>query len=359
MNNINNDEILMKKCITLAKRGAGLVSPNPLVGCIIYKSDKIIGQGYHKKYGDNHAEINAINDAISSGNNLKGSTLYVNLEPCSHFGKTPPCVTEIIKQKIKKIYIGIEDPNPLVNGESIKLLVENGIEVFINVLEKECKELNKFFIKFISNKKPYITLKIAQSIDGKIALYNHQSKYITSEKSRDFVRKLRAHYDGILIGKNTAKYDNPHLTTHGKFKNNPKRFVFDRNLKLNPNLTIFRDENKLNTYRLTSDRFLKHDDANSAYFREKKNRLSINEIIKYFYRKKITSILVEGGADIFSQFIHHGLFDDIYFIVAPKIIGKGISPFDNFCINDIQSSKVLKYVKSFQSDKDLIIYYTK
>jgi diaminohydroxyphosphoribosylaminopyrimidine deaminase / 5-amino-6-(5-phosphoribosylamino)uracil reductase len=352
-------ELMMKECLKLAEKGKISVSPNPLVGCIIIKNGNVIGKGYHKYFGGEHAEVNAINDAISNGYDVKNSSMFVNLEPCSHYGKTPPCTDLIIRNKIKKVYIGIKDPNPLVIGKGIRVLKENGIEVFDNILPEECRELNRFFIKYVTEKLPYITLKVAQSIDGKIALYNYKSKWITSEISRDFVYKLRSNYDAILIGKNTAAFDNPFLTTHGKSKISPKRFVIDRCLSLSSKLKMFNNEYKSNTYRLASDKFKKGNSNNIIYFKEKNSKIDILDIMKYLYIMNISSILVEGGANIFSQFIRQELFDDIYFIISPKIIGKGISPFEDYIIKDLKYSKKLILENIFFNNKDLIIYNKK
>ena len=180
---MTNDEFIMMQCIELAKKGAGYVSPNPVVGCVIVKDGKIAAEGYHKCFGEAHAEINAINSALKKGLNLKGSSLYVNLEPCYHHGKTPPCVDKIIERRFSKVIIGARDPNPLVRGKSIKKLKRNGIEVISGVLESECRQLNKFFIKYITKGVPYITLKAAQTLDGKIARENLKLFY--DENPRD------------------------------------------------------------------------------------------------------------------------------------------------------------------------------
>jgi diaminohydroxyphosphoribosylaminopyrimidine deaminase / 5-amino-6-(5-phosphoribosylamino)uracil reductase len=356
---MQKEELIMNECLKLAEKGKIKVNPNPLVGCIILKHNKIIGKGYHKHFGGHHAEINAIHDALSKGYNLKDSHLFVNLEPCSHHGKTPPCTDLIIKNRIKKVYIGMKDPNPLVKGTGIKILIENGIEVYYDILTEECKELNRFFIKYITKKLPYVTLKIAQSIDGNIALQNNKSKWITSDISRKFVHKLRSNYDAILIGKNTAKFDNPVLTTHGKSKYNPKRFVFDRTLSLNPELIIFKDKYKSNTFRLASDKYKNDNLKNIIYFKEKNAKIKMLDIMRHFYNINISSILIEGGANLFSQFIKQDLFDDIYFIVAPIIMGRGISPFESYIIKDLKHSKKLIFKNIFLNKKDLIVYNKK
>lgn len=231
------DESYIQLTIEIAKKGEGSVSPNPLVGCVITKENRIIGAGYHQKFGEEHAEINAINSATES---LEGATLYVNLEPCSHQGKTPPCVDRIIEEKIKRVVIGTLDVNPLVSGNGVRKLKRAGIDVKVGVLEKECLELNKFFFKNIVKKIPYITLKAAQTLDGMIADKNHFSEWISSEASRKYVHTLRSKYDAVLIGANTAKIDDPKLTVRMVEGRNPYRIVLDSGLKLNPDLKLFR-----------------------------------------------------------------------------------------------------------------------
>ena len=230
---MRTDERYMNLCLELALKGKGKVEPNPLVGCIIVKHDKVIGKGYHKKLGTNHAEVNAIHNALKTTKNLRGSTLYVNLEPCSHFGKTPPCSDLIIKHKIKRVVIGLKDPNPIVNGKGITRLKKAGIIVSCGVLQQKCIEINEKFIINVTQNRPYITIKIAQSIDGKIALNNFNSKWITDIFSREFAHKLRSQNDCILIGRNTVIHDNPELTVrHLKSIKQPVRIVIDKDLKL-------------------------------------------------------------------------------------------------------------------------------
>ncbi len=246
------DEKMMLRCIQLAKKGAGYVSPNPLVGCVITKNNKIIAEGWHKKYGFAHAEVNAINSALRKGIDLKNSVLYVNLEPCSHYSKTPPCVNKIIENKIKKVVIGVKDPYRLVAGRGIKKLKENNIEVIAGVLENECIDLNKFFFKHVKNELPYITVKAAQTLDGKIADEKYKSKWISSAESRKLVHKLRSEYDAVLVGANTVKYDNPKLTVRHVKGRNPYRIVLDRNLKSDLSKNIFTDNCKDKTIVVTS-----------------------------------------------------------------------------------------------------------
>lgn len=341
---MKDNEFYISECIKLAKKGIGFVSPNPLVGCIIVKNGKIIGKGYHKKFGFAHAEVNAINDAKKKKHNLKNSTLFINLEPCSHFGKTPPCTDLIIKEKFSKVVIGIKDPNPQVNGKGIGKLKKAGIKVEYGFLKNECEELNKFFIKSVTKNIPYITLKIAQSIDGNIALKNYKSKYITCKESLKFVHKLRNEYDAVLIGKNTALLDNPSLNARLVKGRNPYRILIDKNSELPGNLNIFTDENSDKTIIINS---------------HLKKNIPLLNILKTLYELNISSVLVEGGANIFSQFIGKNLFDDIYFIIAPKIIGDGISAFRDFKITTLSKTKKLFLHNSFSSGEDLILYYKK
>jgi len=341
---MNNNEYYINECIKLAKNGAGFVSPNPLVGCVITKNGKIIGEGYHKKYGSPHAEVNAINNAKNKKHNLKNSTLYVNLEPCSHYGKTPPCIDLVIKEKISKVVIGIKDPNPEVNGKGIRLLKKAGIKVEYGILKNKCYELNRFFIKYITKKIPYVTLKIAQSFDGKIALNNNKSKYITCNESLKFVHKLRSVYDAVLIGKNTALIDNPSLTVRLVKGRNPYRIVIDKNSKLPEHLKIFTDKNSDKTIIINSP---------------KNKKILLMNILKALYKLNITSVLVEGGANIFSQFAEQNLFDDIYFVIAPKIIGDGISAFRDFKITTLSKTKNLLLYNLFLSGDDIILHYKK
>jgi diaminohydroxyphosphoribosylaminopyrimidine deaminase/5-amino-6-(5-phosphoribosylamino)uracil reductase len=336
------DESYIQLTIEIAKKGEGSVSPNPLVGCVITKNNRIIGAGYHEKYGEAHAEINAIN---SSAESLEGSTLYVNLEPCSHHGKTPPCVERIIKEKIKRVVIGTLDINPLVSGNGVKALKKAGIEVKVGVLEKECIELNKFFFKFITNKIPYVTLKAAQTLDGMIADKNNYSEWISSSESRKYVHLLRARYDAVLIGFETARKDNPKLTVRMTEGRNPYRVVLDSSLKLKSDLNLFKINSDNKTIVIASEKSksksnkitrLEKLGVRVLFVREDDNRrLVLKSVLKELAKLQIISLLVEGGSKIYSAFIKKNLFDDIYLFVSPKILGNGLKTF-----SEIESKKL-------------------
>ncbi len=357
-----DDEFYMSRCIQLAQKGKGFVSPNPLVGCVIVSNDEIIGKGYHKKYGEAHAEVNAVNDAKKNGHSVKGSTVYVNLEPCTHLGKTPPCADLLISEKPAKVVIGIKDPYEKVNGKGIKKLRDSGIEVKVGVLKNESEDLNKFFIKIIKQKIPYVSLKIAQSIDGKIALNNFNSKWITGDASRKYVHQLRSEYDVVLIGKNTAKYDNPSLTVRDVRGRTPYRIVIDKDSSLPENLKLFTDGDRSKTFVLTGvskKSVTKIYNENMIRVKEKDQKLVLKDILKKLYSMNISSVLVEGGANLYSQFAKTELFDDIYLFIAPKIIGKGISSFNDFDISKLSEAKNLNIDYTKQFDKDLLIYLKK
>jgi diaminohydroxyphosphoribosylaminopyrimidine deaminase / 5-amino-6-(5-phosphoribosylamino)uracil reductase len=358
------DESYIQLTLELAKRGIGKVSPNPLVGCVITRNDKIIGAGFHTKYGDEHAEINAIN---SSQESLEGSTLYVNLEPCSHYGNTPPCVDSIIKEKIKRVVIGTLDLNPVVNGRGIKKLKAAGVEVKAGVLEKECEELNKFFFKFISKKIPYVTLKAAITLDGKIADVNAKSEWISSEESRKYVHSLRSKYDAVLIGANTALIDNPQLTVRHVEGRNPWRIVLDPELNLPVELSLFRKNYDQRTIIVLSEKGLKKKrklaqlENSGVKIIEAKNSdkdfINLKSLLKELAKIYITSVLVEGGSEILTSFIKQKLFDDLILFITPKLIGDGIPLVQNLGISSIKNSLNLKLKSCEVLADDIVAEY--
>jgi diaminohydroxyphosphoribosylaminopyrimidine deaminase/5-amino-6-(5-phosphoribosylamino)uracil reductase len=349
------DDLIMEKCIKLAKKAKGYVSPNPLVGCVVMKGSDIIGIGYHEVYGGPHAEVNAIELAKRKGYNLKGATLYTNLEPCSHQGKTPPCADLIIQEKIKKVVIGMQDPYEKVNGSGIEKMRQAGITVQAGVLEEECKELNKFFIKYVTKKLPYVTLKIAQSLDGKIALSNKESRWITGERSRKMVHRMRSHYDAVLIGTNTARLDNPSLTVRDVKGRNPFRLILDPDLKLPKTLNVFTDRHKDKTYIIAAEGNedkVKLPDIKHIFIKLKNGLIDMNALMKKLYKMEIASVMVEGGGEVYSELIKLDILDDMFFFIAPKIIGKGVSGFDSIEISSLEDAKKLhlKYTKKIKED---------
>lgn len=360
------DESYIKLAVELAKKGMGKVSPNPLVGCVIIKDERIIGAGYHEKFGGNHAEVNAINSARE---NLEGATLYINLEPCSHHGKTPPCVDKIIEKKIKRIVIGTLDMNPLISGAGVKKLKAAGIEVKVGLLEKECVELNKFFFKYITKKIPYVTLKAAQTLDGKIADMTGNSKWISSVASRRYVHSLRAKYDAVLVGAGTVQADDPSLTVRLTEGRNPKRIVLDENLELKTDHKIFTGNSDKNLIVVTTKknierkrRIKKLNSLGVKILFAKENsdgKINLKSALLELAKNQISSILVEGGSEIYTSFLKENLYDNIILFISPKILGTGLPFVNYFGKNTLKSALKVKFVNVETIDDDLLIELTR
>ena len=339
------DESYIRLTIEIAKKGAGSVSPNPLVGAVVVKNERIIGAGFHEKFGGKHAEINAIEKAKE---NIEGATLYVNLEPCSHYGKTPPCVDRIIAEKIKRVVIGTLDMNPLTSGVGVKKLKSAGIDVKVGILENECIQLNKFFFKYITKKLPYVSLKSAQTVDGRIADKSGESAWISSLSSRKYVHSLRSHYDAVLVGKGTIEKDDPKLTVRLVEGRNPKRIVLDTNMDIKLNHKIFTKNKDKNLIVITSKRNtgkkrkinkLNSLGATVLFAKEESDeKLNLKSVLKELYKIGITSVLVEGGSQVFTSFVKKNLFDDMLMFISPKILGCGVPVIGNLGIKNLQKS---------------------
>ncbi|MCL5784078.1 MAG: bifunctional diaminohydroxyphosphoribosylaminopyrimidine deaminase/5-amino-6-(5-phosphoribosylamino)uracil reductase RibD [Patescibacteria group bacterium] len=305
---MSSDEYFIKKTFALAKKGLSFTNPNPLVGSVIVKNGKIIAKGYHRKIGLPHAEIEAVNALKGSA---KGATLYTNLEPCVHCDKkTPPCTEGIIKAGITKVVCASFDPNPKVNGKGFERLRSVGIEVVTGVLEEEGEKLNEAFFTFQTKNRPFIALKFAQSLDGKIATNTGDSKWITNEKARDFARRLRLYYQAILVGINTVLRDDPNLGVRVKGKKDPLRIVLDSELKIPLTARVLRDRNVLIATTKKADnsklRALKDKGIQVVVFNG--SRVPLNELIAELTRREIISVLVEGGGEVSGSFFDAGLF---------------------------------------------------
>jgi diaminohydroxyphosphoribosylaminopyrimidine deaminase/5-amino-6-(5-phosphoribosylamino)uracil reductase len=354
---MNNDEKYMQRCFELALKGTGYASPNPLVGSVIVKNGKIVAEGYHKKYGTNHGERAAIVSALKKGINLKGAELYVNLEPCAHFGKTPPCAELIVEHKFSKVVIGVKDPYHKVAGKGIKILKKAGIKVITGVLENEAIALNKFFFKYVKTGLPYIMLKAAQTLDGKIADDKYRSKWISSEESRRTVHKLRSIYDAVLVGANTVKHDDPQLNVRSVKGRDPYRIIIDKDLSLGLNYKVFKNNKDKKTIVLTS--------ANTSYLKIKKyvtgsvnvipcrtknGIIDLKDGMKKLAKFGIASIMVEGGAATYDSFLKQKTVDEVIIFIAPKVMGKGITAF-----NDKNAFKIFKDHSYYQSGCDILV----
>ena len=315
----------MQVCIDLALKGFPLAFPNPMVGCVIVHNDSIIGQGYHQQFGSHHAEVNAI-ASVENKELLEQSTLYVSLEPCTHFGKTPPCVDLIVNSKIPRVVIGSLDTFSEVNGKGIQRLKETGIEVLTKVLEKECRAINKRFFTFHEKKRPYVILKWAQTSDGYIAPLNQKEPlWISSTESKILVHQWRSQEQAIMVGRKTVELDNPLLTTREVKGKNPIRIVLDRKLSLNKDLLIFNDDapTLVVNDKLSSDNHLKIDFNNL-----------VPSLLKELHSRNIQSIIIEGGAQTLNTFIDVKVWDEARVFTSKKTLEKGVqSPLIQSVIN--------------------------
>ena len=309
----------MKRCIELASKGIGHVSPNPLVGSVIVYNGKIIGEGYHQNYGKAHAEVNAI-ASVKDKNFLPKSTLYVNLEPCSHFGKTPPCANLIIEHKIPKVVIGSIDSFSKVSGKGIDRMKNAGIEVEVGVLEKESRELNKRFFTFQEKKRPYIILKWAESKDGYIAPKNQTAPFwMTSSESKKLVHKWRAEETAILVGRVTAEKDNPSLTVREVEGKNPIRIVIDKDLKLSTDLNLFNNDAKTIVFNA-----IKSEENDTNRFIKIDFNILIKSILNELYKQNIQSVIIEGGSKTIQSFIDENMWDEARIFTTKKELKDGV-----------------------------------
>ncbi|WFD10959.1 bifunctional diaminohydroxyphosphoribosylaminopyrimidine deaminase/5-amino-6-(5-phosphoribosylamino)uracil reductase RibD [Tepidibacter hydrothermalis] len=353
----------MKRAIELAIKGKGFTSPNPLVGAVIVKEDRIIGEGYHEYYGGPHAEVNAITNACEE---VTGSTMYVTLEPCSHFGKTPPCAQLIIDKKIRKVIIGMKDPNPIVAGNGIKLLRDHGIEVIVGVLEEEIKKMNEIFIKYISTKLPFCILKTAMTLDGKIATSIGDSKWITNEKSREYVHEIRHQVSGIMVGIGTVLQDDPSLTTRLKDKESvdPVRIIVDTKCRIPLDSKVLNLNSNSRTIIVTTE---KADRNKLELIKEKKAEIIITPLkndqvdLEYLIQKlgemEIDSILIEGGSTLNYSILKVGCVDKVISFIAPKIIGgeNSKTPVGGAGIAYIKDSIELERIEVKMIEQDIMI----
>ena len=324
---MTSDEKYMFRCIELARKGAGYVAPNPMVGAVLVQDDRIIGEGWHARYGEAHAEVGAIGAtglATSSGlTSSSNTTLYVSLEPCAHFGKTPPCADLIIRTGIPKVVIGCRDPFEAVNGKGIEKLRAAGIEVVESVLEKECRELNKRFFTFHEKKRPYIILKWAQTADGFMAGASDAPRIlISNEYSNKRVHQWRSEETGILVGTNTALQDDPELTNRLWTGPSPVRLVLDMDLRLPASLKLFNGQQKT----IVFNSIKSEESHNMIYYRLDKNKSLISQLMEALYQLKIQSVLVEGGQQLLDTFIQSGSWDEARVITNKSMeIGTGLA----------------------------------
>ncbi len=345
----------MRRALALAEKGRGYVSPNPMVGAVIVKDGHIVGEGYHQRYGEAHAEINAIRDAHD---NTRDATLYITLEPCAHHGQTPPCVDAVINAGFRRVVVATADPNPKTNGRSISRMMDCGIQVDLGVMEEEARRQNEVFFKYITTEMPFVILKAAQTLDGRISDGSGQLKWITGEESLRFVHELRAGADAIVIGARTAIMDNPQLTVRHIEGPDPFRIVLQDNSDLPEHLFIFdkNDDNRTIIATPENEREYRAHAQNAIIWSidaYENGMLNLAKLLMRAGKERITSILVEGGSMVFSSFLKHKFVDKIYFAIAPKILGTGIPTCVDLGISEVEHSIRLDHVDYFRKGEDI------
>lgn len=358
---LSYDEKYMRLAMQLAGNAIGRTSPNPLVGAVIVKDNRVVGCGWHRKAGTPHAEVHALNQA---GELAQGADVYVTLEPCAHYGKTPPCSKALVEAKVKNVYGGLLDVNPKVAGKGFKILEDAGIHVEYGFLQDELRKQNEVFFKWIEHKKPFVVLKAAMTLDGKIATAIGQSKWITNETSRAYGYKLRDIYDGIMVGINTVIEDNPMLTARVDGGKNPIRIVVDSSLKIDINANVVQDKSAktiiATTDKADKDKILKlqaQDVDVIVVDKDKNDKVDIEKLLDILGQQNICSILVEGGATLSGSFVAKKLVDKVYFFIAPKIVGgkEAKTPVAGTGILNLQEALALKDIQIEKLEEDILI----
>ncbi|MDN5302440.1 MAG: diaminohydroxyphosphoribosylaminopyrimidine deaminase [Thermoanaerobacteraceae bacterium] len=340
---MDRDNFFMERALRLAEKGMGSTSPNPMVGAVLVKDGEIIGEGFHKKAGEPHAEVLALKQA---GERARGAELFVTLEPCSHYGRTPPCVQAIIKAGVTGVVAAMEDPNPLVSGRGIKMLEEAGIQVRVGVMEERARKLNEVFIKYITTKKPFVVGKIAQSLDGKIALSSGISRWITGEPARIRAHELRSRYDAVMVGIGTVLADDPLLTCRlpGREKD-PVKIVVDSTLKIPVNARLFQDSGKViiaATQKADRQKMRVLKELGADIIETESNggdMVNLPQLFEILGTMGITGVLVEGGSRLLASLSKEELLDKLIIFVAPRLIGvEGLSSVGNLFVDELKKT---------------------
>jgi len=356
---MHDEKRFMARALELARRGRGSVHPNPMVGCVIVRGGRVIGEGYHHAYGKDHAEVDALKKV---GAKARGATMYVNLEPCAHFGKTPPCMIAVAGAGIRHLVAAMQDPNPQVSGKGFAFLKKHGVRVSRGLLEKEAAELNRAFITRIKQHRPYVTLKAAVSLDGKISTARGESKWITGPEARKRGHVLRAEVDAVAVGIGTILKDNPSLTAHGTGRN-PKRIIFDSTLRIPRKARVL--DKAAPTWVLTTSRAPSakrralERRGNSVYTvaHDNKGNVSLSEAARVLAREGVTHLLVEGGGTLNAAFLQAGLVDEVVWFIAPIIIGgeNAKTAVEGAGIDKLKKAWALKDIKLERIGQDLCL----
>lgn len=356
----------MDIAVNLAKKGIGKTSPNPVVGAVVVKNNKVVGKGYHKKAGLPHGEIIALNN---SGTRAKGADLYVTLEPCDHYGMTPPCTQAIIRSGIKRVFIGMKDPNPIVSGRGIRKLKKNNIEVKTGILEDECEKINEPYIKYITTKKPFVILKLASTLDGMIATSSGESKWITSEKSQQYVHNMRSKTDAVIVGIGTVLKDDPFLTVRLKTKRPPTsgprqpiRIVVDSKLKIPLDANVLDAKGAKLIIAATKNaapkkiKQVRERGAEVIIIDSKNGQVDLKKLMKELGKREITTILIEGGARLAASAIKDGIADKVLIFYAPILLGgDGIQMISSLGIKRLKDAVHLKNIQVKRIGEDVLL----
>ena len=357
---MEQDRQYMKMALELAQKGMGFTAPNPMVGAVIVKNGRIIGQGYHRKYGELHAEREAL---AACTEEPEGASIYVTLEPCCHYGKQPPCVNAILEAGIRRVIIGSSDPNPLVAGKGLRILKDHGIEVTENILKEECDKLNEAFFYYIQNKKPYVVMKYAMTMDGKIAAYTGESKWVTGEAARIHVQEQRLKYTGIMVGVGTVLADDPMLTCRLENSRNPVRIICDSHLRTPLTSKIVRTAKTIPTILASSSKdqqkIKNYEEMGCQvlYVPEKNGHIDLNRLMEILGATKIDSILLEGGGSLNWSALESGIVQKVQTYIAPKLFGgeEAKTPVEGKGFPDPASAVLLKNSEMIRLGDDFLI----
>ena len=354
------DDSYMKQALRIARRGQGKTSPNPMVGAVIVKDNRIIGQGYHRYFGGKHAEVNAIESARED---IGGATLYVTLEPCCHYGKTPPCVDAVIRSGVGRVVIGTLDPNPKMRGKGVEILREHNIETRVGVLEGECRSLNEAYFKHMSTGMPLVTVKFAQTLDGRIATATGGSQWLSAPASRRLAHRWRALHDGVMVGVGTVLADNPELTVRLVKGRNPARIILDSRLRIPLDARVLLNQESAPTIIATTSGA--EEKKLSALRRmgievlvipeDERGEVDLGHLLAMLGQREISSILVEGGAATITSLLRRNLVDRLVVIVAPKVMGKGIEAVGELNITEVDKALKLSFEKVRRVGGDIVI----
>jgi len=355
-----DDTEWMKRALHLAEKGRGRTSPNPMVGAVLVKDGRAIGEGYHARAGEAHAEIVALQQGREEA---RGATLYLNLEPCTHYGRTPPCVPRVIEAGVKRVVIGMEDPNPLVKGKGIEILRRDGLDVEVGILEKECRRLNEAFCKYILKKEPFVILKVAAMLDGKIATRNGDSKWISGEASRRFVHKLRDQVDGVLVGIGTVLKDDPLLTARIRGGRDPYRIVLDSRLRIPEEAKVIGASASRAIIAATElapkDKIerLEKRGVQILILDSKEGRVDLKSCLSKLGEIGMMSLLVEGGSQVNGSFLDKGLIDKLLLFFSPRLIGDQQAPgiFGGRGVFNLQEAVAVKEIKTKRIGEDIFL----